>query len=405
MKRRFLILLYLILNQLDIHAQNGFTIEYQIQGIDTSMVYLNLTKGSNHLRLDSAYSSNGRVEFAMKNRPTGVYRLEFADSLYTDIIYNQENVKLRNNLSDLASGLEVVESAENQIFYRYWKQSQLTSDSIGLVAGLANAIYEVNGHVFTPELDSMRRLVMAMQKRLDDFTLELIRSADGLFVKKILRAYMVPDWEAFKKNHPDTRYKNKYAFLQDHYFDHIDFGDSLLLNTEIFYVSCTDYVVNYCDPPGVDTYISATSRILEMADSCKPVYEYILGLFMNTFENSEWEDVWAYLVSEWYLRDACTSDTATQNMQQKLEYFKKLKPGNPAPEIKMKNPEGVIRSLYDLKNPLILIFFWSPACPHCVASIPQLVALYNKYHASGFEIFAVSVSEDKTAYPFGKVHQ
>ena len=48
-------------------------------------------------------------------------------------------------------------------------------------------------------------------------------------------------------------------------------------------------------------------------------------------------------------------------------------------------------SLADLKGKVVLIDFWATWCPPCVASIPALNALAQKYHDQGFVILGVNV--------------
>ena len=59
-----------------------------------------------------------------------------------------------------------------------------------------------------------------------------------------------------------------------------------------------------------------------------------------------------------------------------------------------KNPYGETMSLNSIpRGKVVLLDFWASWCGPCRASNPNLVALYNKYNADGFEI--MSVSEDK----------
>ena len=48
-------------------------------------------------------------------------------------------------------------------------------------------------------------------------------------------------------------------------------------------------------------------------------------------------------------------------------------------------------SLADYKGKVVLVDFWATWCPPCVASIPALSALAQKYHDRGFSILGVNV--------------
>lgn len=68
--------------------------------------------------------------------------------------------------------------------------------------------------------------------------------------------------------------------------------------------------------------------------------------------------------------------------------------GMEAPEITLPNPEGQMIALSSLRGKYVLVDFWASWCRPCRIENPNLVAAYNKYHESGFEIYQVSL--DKT---------
>lgn len=73
----------------------------------------------------------------------------------------------------------------------------------------------------------------------------------------------------------------------------------------------------------------------------------------------------------------------------------KIKIGNIAPEIALPNPEGKIIKLSDYKGKLVLLDFWAAWCGPCRMNNPRLVALYEKYHDKGFDIYSVSLDGDR----------
>lgn len=76
----------------------------------------------------------------------------------------------------------------------------------------------------------------------------------------------------------------------------------------------------------------------------------------------------------------------------------RLTQGSVAPDIKMKNPEGTQIALSSLKGKYVLIDFWASWCSPCRKENPNLVKIYKKYKAKGFEIFGVSLDRDMDAW-------
>lgn len=65
--------------------------------------------------------------------------------------------------------------------------------------------------------------------------------------------------------------------------------------------------------------------------------------------------------------------------------------GETAPDFEAKVLSGETVKLSDLRGKYVLLQFWGSWCGPCRAENPHLVALYNKYHDKGFEIFSVGI--------------
>ena len=68
--------------------------------------------------------------------------------------------------------------------------------------------------------------------------------------------------------------------------------------------------------------------------------------------------------------------------------------GSIAPDFSAPNPEGKIISLKESLGKVTLIDFWASWCGPCRAENPNVVALYNEFHAKGFNIIGVSLDKD-----------
>ena len=72
--------------------------------------------------------------------------------------------------------------------------------------------------------------------------------------------------------------------------------------------------------------------------------------------------------------------------------------GNEYIDFSVKNEQGEVVSLKSVVekegNKYVLLDFWASWCQPCLHQMPQLKALYDKYHSKGLEVFALSIDEN-----------
>ena len=84
-----------------------------------------------------------------------------------------------------------------------------------------------------------------------------------------------------------------------------------------------------------------------------------------------------------------------------LENLKRIKGvsiGSEAPEIALPTPAGPIMRLSDLRGKYVLIDFWASWCGPCRRENPNVIKTYATYKDKGFEIFGVSLDQEKAAW-------
>lgn len=94
--------------------------------------------------------------------------------------------------------------------------------------------------------------------------------------------------------------------------------------------------------------------------------------------------------------------------------FLNLSDKKQAPNLMFTTIDGQTMPIASLKGKMVVVNFWATYCPGCIEEMPDLVKIYQQYHAQGLEIIAVSIADDplnqvenfvkKNALPFPVVH-
>lgn len=71
------------------------------------------------------------------------------------------------------------------------------------------------------------------------------------------------------------------------------------------------------------------------------------------------------------------------------------KQGQIADEIALPTPQGDTLRLSDLKGKVVLLDFWASWCGPCRIANKGMAKIYSKFKEKGFEIFSVSIDDDK----------
>lgn len=90
--------------------------------------------------------------------------------------------------------------------------------------------------------------------------------------------------------------------------------------------------------------------------------------------------------------------TISTLMLERIGRFRATEIGAVAPILKGESPQGETLSLGDYRGKIVLVDFWAAWCGPCRITNREYVELYSEFKDAGFEIFAVSLDNNKAGW-------
>lgn len=299
----------------------------------------------------------GQFTFSLPNTVSpGTYRLVYGvpqDKYFIDIIYNCEEDIVFN--FDLDSGIQIVNSKENAIYYDYFTEIEKAKDAL---------------MAFYSERKSDKNEYMNLVNNLKQVQNSYEAQSDKLIADTFITA---------NRHYLPEKYLSLSEFLVEkkkHYFDHIDFTNATLQASEFF----SDKILNYmfwAIPPGTPEK-DLVKEINKNVDFLASKLEVVPKVLQTTIWAKAWNkanESEVYNVSDYifetYLKKLAT-DTKNSALITNIETQTRLRKGAVSPEITWEE-NGVKKSLLGLKGASkYLVVFWSSTCSHCLNELPVL---------------------------------
>jgi len=87
-----------------------------------------------------------------------------------------------------------------------------------------------------------------------------------------------------------------------------------------------------------------------------------------------------------------------KELQNKLAKVSQLEVGQQAPDFTIKGADQKVIKLSDFKGKYVLLDFWASWCGPCRREMPHVKAAYEQFKGNNFQVFAVSIDSDATAW-------
>jgi peroxiredoxin len=145
-------------------------------------------------------------------------------------------------------------------------------------------------------------------------------------------------------------------------------------------------------------FIKAVTLMLSAASVNAGVFKFLLDYLVSGFDKYHFEEVITYIADNFQDPFACEDQAKKTALQKKLDTFKKIAIGQPAPDFEIPDSKGKIVKLSAISSEYTLLIFWSSECPHCTEMMPKVKTLYDAQKPKRFEILSVSLDTSRTEW-------
>ncbi len=312
------------------------------------------------------------LQFAI-NRP-GLYNLRFGRAAQELILTPAEPVVRFevDQSNESFSNIKILNSPENDAYNRFYNKT-------------TNWDKKLNEHFVQCSGDDTCE--QKLHKLLESYAAEL-RALQSTYKN----TYTATRLCAMKMPTIAADVKQSANKLRSGYFSHVAFADSATVCTPIYREMISAYVNFLIEPSyskeqeflnylttqaAANPYVLTKTAVTLFDELYRLPREKMLGMFIS-----------------WYMDNQTKLNDPVLDM--KVKAITKVMPGKQYTDMTATDSAGHKVSLKEVldKSKCTMLLFWSSECSHCREEMPLIKELYQRYHAKGLNIYAVSVDYD-----------
>ena len=393
MKNYILLLVFSFLFAKASHAKDGYEIKIKLDNYTEKQAVLGFHLGDKQYIKDTATIDKDGF-FVFKNDkeelPGGIYLLillpkkEYFQVLVTK---GEQYFSMQTNAKDPVPFMKVKGSKDNELFYSYLNYLN-DQKTIG---------EKLKAEAKRDSADATKR--KAIEAKIDDLDKEVKKYQFNVVEKNkntLSAAIIKGSWDIdvpkFEGDEKEVQRK-RYFYYKRHFFDNIDLGDARMLRTPLLF-NRTDYYLNKLTVQSPDSINEGITRIIELTRPAEESFKFYVTHLLNFYAKSNivgFDACYVYTALKYYKSGDAKWVDKEQNdkIVKNAEELEPILIGKIAPDLLMQKKDGTKISLYDIKTPYTIMFFWAPDCGHCQKSMPAVMEFYEKFKNRGVEIFAV----------------
>jgi len=387
MIKKLVAILFIAVSMTGIAQQH--TIDGTISGLENESLYLMQLMGENRRIIDTIQTDiTGAFSFMIpEDMKPGMYMIIKGQGQAVELIYNNEDIQFTTSGFSPEDGIQIISSVENLIYYDYLGIKGMNMFKLDVLSALI-ANYPPNDEFYQDALKQYELLQSQLYERVD----ELIDNNPLTLASRYLKTDRPILVDPLISNDEQN------LFLKQHYFDEVDFNDTMLIRSTFLTSKVVGYLSLFQNNAKSqkeleDNMLIGVDSILNYAQVNQQVYEFIVEFLIRGFESIGFEKGLEHIAVANTLDQFCENTERKLKLENKLELIKKLAIGQPAPDFTTTDINGTEITLNKIEAKKILLVFWASWCPHCDEIMPVINSYYDDNN--NFEVISISIDESK----------
>jgi thiol-disulfide isomerase/thioredoxin len=381
-------------------------IKFKVSNYKDTTIFLVKYVGKNLFYADTAQLKNGIAEFNGSKQTGGILALYINGQKPLDFIYNNEEVQIEVDLTDLFGSMIVKKSEENKVFVNYVRFITDKRTEVNKWSEERSKLSQEDSKYkeLTDRMDATNKAVIDYQKNL-------VATNPTKLIGKIVKMSLDVDVPEPPKDANGKIIDSNFRFnyYRKHFWDNIDLRDDRLVNTPIFHQKLEYYFGKNMMIQHWDTVLNYAFAFCDTLNPKSKVFEYCVTHLTSSYQKSNimgMDKVFVYMFDKYY----CTNGPEGKPLAtwvkpekiaetcEKMPVQKRLVMGVKPPNLILRDTTDTQwKDFYSLKSEYTILYFWDPECGHCKKITPKLETLYKqKFKDRNIEIFSVgkAVGED-----------
>jgi peroxiredoxin len=390
--------LFLLLIPFLTHAQvaDSTLIEATITGMANGKIRVVGIIGEQNYLADSTVAQDGRFTLRRSSplKP-GFYTFLIPGNKSFSILVDKhdQRMQLRADLSNLIGSMQVSGCDNTALMYRNFRY-QMTQDPELSRLGETLRKTAQDSEEYKKAKARQDEILAQRKLHLDS----IYREYPNAFFTVYKRSGQNPDFVEYRKPNGQIDTIRQLVKYREKFWDNVDFSDERLLYTPVIANKLKRYIKELT-PQQPDSLIKVADPLIKKSMPYKEYFKFFTNWIALQYENGktsvmDGEAVYVHIIKNYFTPELAywSNKEELEGLQKHVWEMEASLMGRKGPDVRANDVNGVPRSIYEMTEPIIVVFMFSPTCEHCIEEAPNIQRIYEKYKTRGVNFYGIAVS-------------